>query len=203
MYTFIDIGAYGRRSDGGIFKESEMGQKFESGEMKLPPPASPYGSDATLPYCIVGDEAFPLKPYLMRPYLGKTRVEHDRRVFNYRLRRARRVIENTFGIMVSRWRIFRKPIIMPVEHSMLIVQAAVCLHNFLRLSDLNDEEDVKYITPGSIDYENENNVLMPGSWRAEPQNGTAFAEITRCGNNSSTKEAYAIREILILIMKEL
>lgn len=37
-FTFVDIGAYGRRSDGGIFRDSEMGKKFEQHEMNIPKP---------------------------------------------------------------------------------------------------------------------------------------------------------------------
>jgi len=38
MFTFVDIGAYGRRSDGGIFKDSKMDLKFNSKEMNVPAP---------------------------------------------------------------------------------------------------------------------------------------------------------------------
>ena len=50
-----------------------------------------------MPYIFLGDEAFPLKPYLLRPYPGRQLDSDAKKVFNYRLSRARRVIENTFG----------------------------------------------------------------------------------------------------------
>ena len=56
------------------------------------------GDDPTqIPYVFVGDEAFPLKAYLMRPYPGRSLDSQAKRVFNYRLSRARRVVENAFG----------------------------------------------------------------------------------------------------------
>lgn len=96
-----------------------------------------------MPYVIVGDEAFPLKTNLMRPYPGKSikksrgndgEVNHDmkkKRIFNYRLSRARRVVENSFGILTQKWRIFKVPINATVTTVELIIKACVCLHNFL------------------------------------------------------------------------
>ena len=54
-----------------------------------------------------------------------------RKEFNYRLSTARRIIENTFEILVSRWRIFQKPI----EGKSELVEkkfyfAATALHNY-------------------------------------------------------------------------
>ncbi|KAL3183883.1 hypothetical protein MRX96_033397 [Rhipicephalus microplus] len=76
------------------------------------PPVSTVGNEGPLPYFFLGDEAFPLKEYVMRPYARRTLHEDDdksyeRRVFNYRMSRARRTIENTFGNLARRWRVLR------------------------------------------------------------------------------------------------
>ncbi|KMQ90159.1 nuclease harbi1-like protein [Lasius niger] len=126
--------------------------------MKIPKPTSISSNGENFPYIIVGDEAFPLKSYLLRPYPGKQNVEYDKRVYNYRLSRARRTIENSFGILANRWRIFRKPIILKVEKT---IQATVCLH-WLHMADLNGNEKVQYVTPESVDREDETG-FVPGS----------------------------------------
>jgi hypothetical protein len=80
--------------------------------------------DCVFPYFIVADEAFPLKENIMRPYPGKS-LTKSQIIFNFRLSRARRTIENAFGILVSRWRIFQGPIIAKVENVEKYIQAAV------------------------------------------------------------------------------
>ncbi len=48
---------------------------------------------------LAGDEAFPLKPYFMRPIPGwHIHAKNDQsRIYNYRIARARTVVENAFG----------------------------------------------------------------------------------------------------------
>lgn len=192
--TLVDIGSYGRRSDGGIFKESSFGQKFENDLMNVPPPSQVYDDGPVLEYCIVGDEAFPLKSYLLRPYPGKKTTTQEKQVFNFRLSRARRTIENTFGIIASRWRIFRKPILSNPKHVIAIIKAVICLHNWLRLQDIEDSElKTQYVTPEMVDREDENG-LIEGTWRNIENGRTAFQDIHRMGNNSSTRKAFEIRE---------
>lgn len=73
MYRFIliDLGGAGRQSDGGTFSSSSFGKALEDGHMILPDPSPLAGTEEpSLPYVMVGDEAFPLRNYLLRPYPG-------------------------------------------------------------------------------------------------------------------------------------
>lgn len=130
-FSIVDIGAEGRQSDGGVFGRSEIGIGLENNNMNLPEPTEVEVNGPKLPYVLVADEAFALRPYMMRPFPRSKRLDIRKKVFNYRLSRARRVVESSFGLLVARWRIFRKPINTSVTTAVKIVQAAVALQNFI------------------------------------------------------------------------
>ncbi|XP_018358451.1 PREDICTED: putative nuclease HARBI1 isoform X2 [Trachymyrmex cornetzi] len=139
-FTFIDIGAEGRQSDGGVFRNSKLYTSLEENSLQIPLPVVVGTNGPILPYVIVADEAFALKNYMMRPYSRSLHLNRRKKIFNYRLSRARRVIESAFGILVARWRIYRKPIIASLELTKKIVQATCCLHNFI----INNESKDRY-----------------------------------------------------------
>lgn len=147
----VDIGAPGRLSDSGVFRQSQMGQGFEHNLFSLPM------HEENLPYVLVGDEAFPLTSYLMRPYSRRNYLDISQKVFNYRLSRARRVVENAFGLLVAKWRIFRKPILASESSVKKIIQACICLHNFLLLRNseadniISSDDDFASTTEGLLD----------------------------------------------------
>ena len=70
----------------------------------------------------------------MQPYPG-CEFQEDAAVYNYRHSHASRVIENAFGLLVARWRLFNMPIIAPVENIEWYLKAAIVLHNYLRLTE--------------------------------------------------------------------
>ena len=111
---------------------SEMGMRFEVKDFNFP-----QDKDLEeclykpLPYFLLGDEIFPLKPWLMRPFPGNN-LSEENRIYNYRHSRARRTIENTFGILAARWRIMLKPIRASVENVEKYICACLGLHNYLR-----------------------------------------------------------------------
>ena len=71
----------------------------------------------------------------MHPFAGKQLTDEMRKVFNYMFSRARRIIENTFGILLLRWSIFQKPIEGKPELVENIVLAAMAQHNYLQQTD--------------------------------------------------------------------
>ena len=85
-FTFFDLGAYGRDGDGRVFGTSSIYRALERGELGIPPCTKLAFSDVILPHLMVGDAAFPLKPYLMRPYTGKKdqSLSNSQYIFNYR-----------------------------------------------------------------------------------------------------------------------
>jgi len=160
-FTLVDIGQYGSNNDSGVLAKSEIGKRFEENKMNLPAPRKVNScSYDPLPYYLVGDEIFPLKDWMMRPYPGKLTEEQS--VFNYRHSRARRVIENAFGILRSRWRIFSRPIKATVENVEIYVWAAICLHNYLRLTD-----NAMNTHAGFVDCNSKSGQIKEGEWRSD------------------------------------
>jgi len=58
-------------------------------------------------------------------------TSHERKILIYRLSRAKRVVENAFGIMASRFRIFYTHIHLEPENIDKVVRASCVLRNFL------------------------------------------------------------------------
>ena len=67
-----------------------------------------------MPFVSVGDDAFPMRTNLVKPYLA-FHLDLEKVISNYRIYRTSRIIENTFGILAAGFRIFRHPILASVE----------------------------------------------------------------------------------------
>lgn len=129
----------------------------------------------------------------MKPFPGKY-LEQRKNIFNYRLSRGRRVIENAFGILTSRWRILRKPLNCHPKTADKIVMTCVCLHNFL----INNTKQIKatYCPSSFVDKENENGDVTLGEWRNDENVNSAFSSLAHNRIHHSPREAYDMREVL-------
>ena len=100
-FIYVSVGANGATCDAQVFFYSDLYRALSRNACGLPPPESLPGEDRPIPYFFVGDDAFALKTWLMKPFPFRG-LNRPQRMFNYRLSRARRVVENAFGILASR-----------------------------------------------------------------------------------------------------
>lgn len=160
-FIYVDVGRNGRVSDGGVWDDSTLSSWITNDTAGLPPDTKLPGSDRTLPYVFVADDAFPLQRHIMKPFphAHQSRTE---RIFSYRLSRARRTVENAFGMLANRFRVFLTPIHLAPEKVETIVLSCTALHNFLRRDQV-----AKYTQhEGSLEHEDVSlRTVVPGSWR--------------------------------------
>ena len=167
-----------------------MRRKIENDDLSIPSPTPlPYGYIRT-PYVFVGDDAFALKSYMMKPYPQKD-LTTERRIYNYRHSRARRISENLFGILPNKWRVFQQPLNLSPQKARSITLCALVLHNFHRSSSSKNV----YNPPGHVDSFDSAGQLVQGNWRLETKNslGVFSGTASQVGRKAS-KNAKVTRE---------
>lgn len=136
-FTSIDVGDYGRNSDSGVFRNSSLGQALYNNTLNIPEPSPLPGEEEfgqSFHYYFAADEGFPLSTNILRPYNNRV-LNNNRRIFNYRLSRGRKIVECAFGMLVSKFRVFETPISCTVDKADKIVKAACVLQNFIKKHD--------------------------------------------------------------------
>jgi len=188
-FIWVEVGGNGARSDEQIYNRCQLKTKLENGSLCLPEPDPLPGDDRPMPYFFIGDDAFALNKNMMKPY-SRRHMDHDQRIYNYRCSRARRVVENAFGILASRFQCllstFRQKNVDTIEK---IIMACVVLHNLLR---------TRY--PGSqnilLDKEDLSHNWIPGQWRQGRESLRDASRPAGVGNNRDARDAKAQRDYL-------
>ena len=148
----MNVGCNGRISGGAVFRNSSLSNALSLNIINIP-----LSESESLPCVVVANDAFSLKTCMMKPYALKNLCS-EKSVFNYHLSRVRHVVENAFGILADRFRIFLTPIAVVPETGIKIVLASCVLHNFLRT-----ESRHRYISTGTCDIESiKNEQISPG-----------------------------------------
>ncbi|KAK7488054.1 hypothetical protein BaRGS_00020645 [Batillaria attramentaria] len=117
------------------------------------------------------------------------------RIFDYRLSRARRISENVFGILASRFRVFQTSMLLSPENATRVTLAALAVHNFLMT-----KRDQAFAPPSLPDREHpQSDEVIPGQWRDEPN---LLDELRRQRVNRSGDAAREVREEIKKYMNE-
>lgn len=127
-YLFMNtyVGWPGSVHDAHILSNSQV---FAMGEAGTLAPNSPkLISGVHVQIVILGDPAYPLLSWILKPYTGTGLTQAQRR-FNYRLSRARVVVECAFGRLKGRWRSLLKRSDVRVDFMSTVVTSCCILHN--------------------------------------------------------------------------
>ena len=129
---YANIGSNGRVNDSGIWNNCALLQEILNGTVELPADVMLQNGE-NVPYVFLGDDAFALKEFLMKPFPQQS-LNEERRIYNYRHCRARKISENLFGILANRWRIFFSIINLEREYVEDCILTTLTLHNMLSKS---------------------------------------------------------------------
>jgi hypothetical protein len=94
-FLYIDVGTNGRANDASVFSKSTLNEALQQNLLKIHAEG-----------VFLADDAFPLRTNILKPYTRATALSKTQLVFNYRLSRGQRVVQNSFGVLVARFRIF-------------------------------------------------------------------------------------------------
>jgi hypothetical protein len=162
-FLFADCGGVGHQSDMQLFNSSPLKEALDANDLDIPPPDNLPNDNVPFPYFIIGDDAFALREYMMKPF-SQRNLTMEQRIYNYRISRARIVVENAFGILAQRWQCFLTTMQQNPEIVRQILHAGICLHNFIRIRLVRD--NVQDLAPGvRPDAEDEEHNIIPGAWR--------------------------------------
>ena len=155
-FLWVDVSGNDSASDPQIYNNSELKEDLENGTIMGWPRPSPLPNDTQdVPYLLVGDDIFSLRTYLMKPY-GATNLEREYHIYNYRLSRARRVVEHV-GILANRFQVLLTTMNHHHGTARLIVKACVLLHNM--------RSRYPVLQNRLVDVQDANGNMQPGAWR--------------------------------------
>ena len=185
-FLSVNVGVQGSCSDAGVYNHSSLVEpRLRNGTLGLPNPEPLPRDDRDTGYFLVGDDAFALRIYMMKPY-PHYNLDHDQRIFNYRCSRARRVVENAFGILACHFRCLLSTLQTNHCNARKITKACVVLHNIMR---------VRYpgLQNADLDVEVDDGNFVPGAWR----NAGVLAEMEEVGRAPVQQEVTRCCEFIL------
>lgn len=136
QYTFIlcDFGTNVRISDGGVLRNTVFFNKLQHNKLNIPAEELVRNSNKSLPYVFVADDAFPLRTDMIKPFRQADLNTYEKKIYNNRVSRARRIVENVFSILTSRFRIFHTDINIDLKNIEFLCYGKLYFTQLLKLN---------------------------------------------------------------------
>ena len=115
-FLWVDVGTNGSSSDAQIFNKCDLRSGIVDGTLDIPDAEPLPRDDHDMPYFLIGDDAFSLRTWLMKPFSARG-LPDEERICNYRLSHARRVVENATA---SHW--------VTLNHALLTTRSLWIIH---------------------------------------------------------------------------
>lgn len=127
-FTLVGLDVY----DARVFVNSSL---YKRGQEEI---LLPNGKDningKEIPLVLLGDPAYPLLTWLMKPYSDNGHLTHYQKRFNYRLSRARAVVEHAYGRLKGRWRCLLKKLDISIDFVPDLVAVCCVSHNICEVN---------------------------------------------------------------------
>ncbi|CAJ0607804.1 unnamed protein product [Cylicocyclus nassatus] len=125
-----DVGSPGCNGDAGVYRSSSI-KRFLDENDAIFPPTRELGTVGPVQYHFLVDGGFGQSHRFVRPYREREANTPDRKRFNNKMCRARRLIESTFGLLAQRFQILMNRIELEPIRAERIVISVMILHNLL------------------------------------------------------------------------
>lgn len=140
-FRFLTVYVERKRSS----EESFVKNMFDISGMQCLP-----GTEVMLPLVVIGNDAYPLKNNLMKPYpFRATQICPEKGYFNERLKQARVPVDCAFEILSEKWKIFNMPFSLRIEETKLVVKVVCLLYNIVK--DREGDRDPHFCRFGQVD----------------------------------------------------
>ena len=143
LFTDLNVGWPGSVHDARVLSNSELYRKCINHEYLQGDGLQI--NNSTIPLFLIGDSAYPLLSWLIKPFPTTSLITEEQKKYNYRICRGRVVVEIAFGRLKARWRRLLKQNDMFVENVPCVVAACCVLHNICEIH--GDDFDEDWIEP--------------------------------------------------------
>lgn len=126
-FAHINVGWPGSVHDARVYINSSVYKKAIDGTLFPESTTNIGGHD--VPLYLIGDSAYPLQSWLMKPFSENSQLTVQQKNYNYRKSRARIIVENAYGRLKARWRRLMKKNEMHVSNVPTVISACCVLHN--------------------------------------------------------------------------